>query len=485
MRSCILGQTYDTRRHIMWFGRHIPPTGLILLALFMTAFSSRSEHAFPTLSAKHTGARGETRLEADALPGVAPMRLAMTNVRGSMGYDRTDITDAEIEKTRENSVGWWPYENDDQERDVNQRGRTLFLATTAAKSAYILPEIVDGAFRSLNTRKRLGVSLIGASGVLYSAYAATEGLEMGYGRAALMSYGATLGYVYPLQLSLLLRHATSLDEQALEDGDERLPSERFLGWSSLLALPYGVYAGWRTGADNDYSFGEATTLIYFSQTLGAMGYLLPLYKYDPETDSKRYFTTSTLLTMALIPTGFYIGDQLLQEVPAASGRGALLYVTGAIGTATGYLLPMIADYKHSLDDETMQKLQVATTAAGYTAGSLLGLAMRPDRPVTFPQSLFIGASAASGALAGYGVPYLLDKKNDRIFAAAAVAGGWLGLILGERLSRGIAEQSAFAQNSRLNVSVPGVWSLPAMLAKRNSAEKESRQVPVVNLDFVF
>jgi hypothetical protein len=429
--------------------------------------------------------RGAARAEAPgglvrrgSTSGVAPLYLN--------GVREKNVSYSSSAESNDGSHGN-PFGTISDGNGISQRGRTLFMMTAAAKSAYVLPAVVDGAFGSLDDKKRLGLSLLGAGGVLYGAYAATNNLPMSYGQAVMMSYGATLGYVYPLQLSLLLHHATSLDEQAEQDGETRLPSDRFLGWASLLTLPYGVYAGWRSGADNEYSFGEATMVTYFSQTLGALGYWLPMYKYDPTApeDQKKYYTMATLLTMGLIPTGMYIGDQLIQEIPVGSGRGALLYVTGFMGAATGFLLPDAIDYNDHLTEPTMRKIQVATTLSGYIAGTFLALTMRPEEEIAFTQSLFIGASAVSGALAGCGIPYLFGAEKKASYAAGAMVGGWLGLIAGESLSRGIREKSAFAEKHQLTISAPGLMHLPAMVSSGKRDPERAVSAPVVNIDFVF
>ncbi len=376
-----------------------------------------------------------------------------------------------------------------------QDGRALFTVTTMAKTGYVVPSIFGTAFGKLNDRELTGLSLVSVGGSFFLAYAATGGIPLGYGKAIMMNHGGTLGYLIPYQISTLLHYGTSIDDKYLAgntyEGD--LASEKLRAWSTLFLYPYGMYLGWYAGFVGNDDAGKALVTTYLSQTLGAIGYVAPLYWYDPTVpeQEKDYWMTASGLALALELGGIWAGAQLAQKNDYSAGRGAMLYIAGALGALTGLAAPSFTATEEYLSEKEVERLYLGTTLAGYAAGTGLGLAINPSRDYSFWEAAIIGGSAAGGALIGLGVPYIARMEKENTFRAAALTGAWLGFFAGERISQGVGNQSkAYGQRKMNNpgpvdVTLPGILTLPMMAVNRSSKSQNSTPVPVVNIDVKF
>jgi hypothetical protein len=374
-----------------------------------------------------------------------------------------------------------------------QTGRTLFMTLATLKAGLVFPQLFSSALSQADSRVVAGLSLLAAGTTLYASYIFTEDVSLGYGRVAMMSYGGTMGLVYPQLIASLLHYGTDLDRSYQRIGNQEstapagdLPSQKVQAWASLLAYPYGMYVGWQAPLANGNAFGDAAVRIYMSQTLGLMGYALPLYFLDPqqEKERNRYFTASAGLSLALLPLGSYFGGLMTQQNSYSSGRGVLLYVTGAMGTASGLIVPALFGIDDHFDYKRTRQIYLTSALTGYALGSAYGLSMHPERRYGFWQSIFMGASAAGGAAMGLSIPYLSRSDNNNSYLAAGLVGGWIGLGLGETLSQGINERLQSAHGAlpeRVSVSLPGLWQLPALLAE----DKQLVDGPLMKVNLSF
>ncbi|MFP4415790.1 MAG: hypothetical protein ACOC41_00185 [Chitinivibrionales bacterium] len=375
---------------------------------------------------------------------------------------------------------------------IDHRGRTWLIAATTAKTAYMLPDLYSIALSGLEEKTRTGLTYFSIGATLFGTYGLTQNIDIGYGRAALMNYGATIGYLYPLQISRLLHYATDLDQMDNSDditseNQDFLLSEKIRAWSTLLSVPYGIYAGWRA-AEDDISFGDASVMIYFSQTLGALGYILPLLRWDPALQEQKddYHIASSAATMALVPIGLMVGRRVTENHNFSSGNGVLLYVTGAMGAATGLFLPQALDFDKDMTEQERRYLYLGASTAGYLLGSYIGVNLNEHTGITFRQALFIGGSAIAGGLIGTSIPYYTDVKKESTYMLAAMAGSWLGLAVGNELVNTIREKSAQRENSSFHVTLPAALNLPlALAADKRSAKNKNMQLPMVHVNVQF
>ncbi len=444
----------------------------------------------------HAHGRASSTPEHDANIEIALYKSFSTtytndnNKEPTIGVSDYSTSHSKNQKVYRTTEGGWFFSPDSP---LNQRGRVWLITATTAKSAYIFPEMYSFALDGLQDRTRTGLTLFSIGATLFGTYGLTKDLDIGYGSAALMNYGATLGYYYPLQLSILLHHATSIDRQTdstmqATNSPSILPSEKIRAWATLLSVPYGIYAGWRGSNEQDLSFGEASVMIYFSQTLGSIGYALPLLRWDPSLKPQRddYYTASSALSMAMVPIGMAMGRKLSEHYTFSSGSGIMLYITGALGAATGYLLPEALGFTENLSKEQDRNMRIGATTAGFTLGNFIGLHLNHETGVTFRQSIFMGGSAVAGGLIGASIPYLADVNKESTYILAAMAGAWLGLAIGNDLSQKIKKDIYADENTSITMTLPASYNLPLILASGNdSGDSDNFQYPLVNLNVRF
>jgi hypothetical protein len=370
---------------------------------------------------------------------------------------------------------------------LDQRGRTWFIIETALKSAYVFPMSYRRAFKHADGGTIGGISLLTIGGSLYGTFAFTKNMELGYGRVGLMNYGSSfLGSHYPFLLSSFLHNATSINDTGSTFFDVT-PTDQIKAWCSIIGFPLGIYIGsrWKI-VDNDDG-GKVTLMGFFSQpTAYLLGYGLPWYFFKPNEDLPRdYFAASTMLTMALMPTGFYVGHKIAGDRHLSAGRGALPYVSGTMGGMTGFALPML--FYDSITTMATVRLLVTTTLLGYGGGTVLGLLYHPQTDYTYWQTVFIGASSGAGALIAEAIPIMTSTDNHRPYIIAGVAGAWAGFFLGEHLSRSLFEKSdRDRRETGLRVSLPGLAALPLLFSNdKNQGRRSCPPLPVAEVEWRF
>jgi hypothetical protein len=122
--------------------------------------------------------------------------------------------------------------------------------------------------------------------------------------------------------------------------------------------------------------------------------------------------------------------------------------------------------------------------------------MHPQIDYTFWQSIFIGASSAAGAGMVIAFPLIAQADKHQPFILSAIAGGWAGFIIGERLSLSLFEKTnRDKRSSNLEFNLPGLGALPLLAVTRTSGAEFSRPsassfaastpLPVANLIWKF
>jgi hypothetical protein len=293
-------------------------------------------------------------------------------------------------------------------------------------------------------------------------------MELGYGKVGLMNYGSTfLGLHYPNLLASLLKNATSINDRSSGDysTDGVTTTDQIKAWGSMIGFPLGIFIGSKLRFVDRDDGGKVTLMGYFSQPTGyLLGYGLPLYFLNPGDDLKGYLGVSTLLTMGLLPAGFWAGYAIAGDKPISAGRGSLPYISGIMGGLTGLIIPTW--FEPDMDLISTVRLLATTTIIGYGCGTVLGLTYHQSIDYTYWQTVFIGASSGAGALMAIAFPLIAKADQHQPYTIAGIIGAWTGFFLGEHLSLSLFEKSdrdRHASNFRFNL--PGLAVLPVMFKR--------------------
>jgi hypothetical protein len=310
-----------------------------------------------------------------------------------------------------------------------------------------------------------------------------------------MNYGSTcLGLHFPQLLASFLHNSTDINEDNKRISFDSTvqyegikPTDQIKAWCSILGFPLGIYLGSRWNIIDRNDGGKMTLMGYFSQpTAYFLGYDLPLFFINPGEDKREYFGMSSFLTMTLIPAGFYAGYKIAGDRQISAGRGALPYVSGIMGGATGIAIPML--FYDSITDLSDVRVLASNALIGYGVGTALGLLYHPSNSYSYWQTVFIGASSGASALIAEAFPLIgkADRKNPYIIAG--IIGAWSGFFLGERLSLSLFEKSDRDRGaSNISVSLPGLAALPMIFSKDRNAAASSRvpALPMAELEWRF
>ena len=296
----------------------------------------------------------------------------------------------------------------------------------------------------------------------------------------MMNYGGTLGLIYPLQLKLFLHYGTTLDDgqkRTRPDGSQyyqgTLFSEKIQAWATFFTFPYGIYAGFSSDRVGNNEIGDALVMNYMSQTLGAMGYLIPFFFFDPGKLSQKndYFAFASLLTMGLIPAGFTVGSSITQKFDVNTGRGILLYVTGILGSLSGYALPLLFESETHFSQMNFRRFQLTTTALGYTLGTSMAFQMHKGKDLSTRQSILIGTSTIAGLLIGTGIPLLKESQNEYRYARSCMSGAWMGFLMGNIIAQSLPQRMINRSRherstTSIQISVPALMNIPIIAASK-------------------
>ena len=380
-------------------------------------------------------------------------------------------------------------------RKVDQRGRTWFIIESALKSAYVYPVSYAAAFKHADASVIGGISLLTIGGSLYGTFAFTRNMALGYGKVGLMNYGSTfLGLHYPHLLASFLSNATSINDRSGGDysTDGVTTTDQIKAWGSMIGFPLGIYLGSKLRIVDKDDGGKVTLMGYFSQPTGyLLGYGLPLYFLNSGED---YFAVSALLTMGLLPAGFWAGYAIAGDKPISAGRGSLPYVSGIMGGLTGFAIPTLF-FEPDMDLMSTVRLLATTTIIGYGCGTVLGLTYHRSIDYTYWQTFFIGASSGAGALMGIAFPLIAKADQHQPYTIAGIIGAWTGFFVGERLSLSLFEKSSRdLHTSSLRFNFPGLAGLavlPVMFKRDkhnvpgNLYYDATPALPVANVEWRF
>nr|MCU0608771.1 hypothetical protein [Chitinispirillaceae bacterium] len=262
-------------------------------------------------------------------------------------------------------------------------------------------------------------------------------------------------------------------------------------WTAMAGFPLGIYIGSRWGIVDKDDGGKVTLMQYFSQT-GAflLGYTLPLYFVSYDTRPENYVSAASLLTMGLLPAGFYAGYRIAGDRYISAGRGTMPYVTGTLGGLTGLLIPTL--FEPDMAPLATARLFVTTTLIGYGCGTWLGLDYHKSIDYSYWQAVFIGASSAAGAAIGCSFPLIAQAAKHQAYTIMGIAGAWSGFYFGEKLSLDLFEKSSRdKRSSAIRFNAPGLAALPLLMAagKPNASQSVSARfmppLPVANVEWRF
>ncbi|MBL8025424.1 MAG: hypothetical protein JNL74_03390 [Fibrobacteres bacterium] len=375
----------------------------------------------------------------------------------------------------------------DESELKKQNGRVYFMGNTTLKSLWLYPNAINTIGENVDDQVIAGMVLLTGGATLYGTYLFTKNRELGYGRVAMMNYGSELlGFHYPQLLSVFLHNSTNVDD---DDENWRYDSygysyyepkaktsEKAAAWASAVGFPLGIYIGSKVNFTGNHDYGNAAVMATFSRWAYLYGYLLPSF-YENSLTEEEYFGTASVLTMTLLPVGYYAGYKFIDGKEISAGRSFMIASGGVMGTATGALLPTLFE---------VDEYRVYTSAAllGNIAGTLFGYKFNMKHNYTFGQGVFMSLSAAAGAAVALSVPLIMQADNHQAYTLAGLGGGWSGYFLGENLARSIFDSSERdKKESASNISFPIAYEWPLILGA-NLAEKKTGNMlktPVVDI----
>ena len=366
-------------------------------------------------------------------------------------------------------------------KKLDQNGRTWFIIESTVKSAGIYPISFSNAFSGGNPQTIAGFSLLTIGGTLYGTYAFTKNMELGYGKVGLMNYGSTLfGSYYPALIAAFLDATTDLGKQPVKTttdewgdtysvNDGIPPAQQIDAWLSMVGFPLGMVIGSKINLVDKDDFGKVAVMEYMSQTWGGIGFVLPLFFIDPSQYGNAYLTASSLLSMALLPTGIAAGKAMCGDRYISAGRGTLPWVSGLLGTATGLAIPALFDF-NNIDYIAIARIYSIFGIAGYGAGTWLGMNYHPGTDYSYLQTVFIGASTCAGVVMGVALPLVAQAADQQPYIIAGALGGWAGFFLGEKLSLSLFEKSSQDRHaSSIKFELPCLAALPVIWAADKNA----------------
>jgi hypothetical protein len=395
-----------------------------------------------------------------------------------------------------------------------QEGRLYFMTQTSLKSflAYV-PAYVT-FFNDGNEGLIAGASLLTFGGAVYGSYKFTQNRTLGYGRVAMMNYGGELALTYGSLLKWLVRSHEDLERERVyeidstyNDMEKRFDVDTNYHYESkgsqaneyvkavvnMVGFPAGIYLGSRVNLFDNYAYGNAATMRFFGRGAFVYGMLIPWLFYDgdeglfetmffEESDNqldrqqRQYATAASLLSMGLIPAGNYLGYRLVKDKNISSGRSFFIETAGVMGMVSGFLLPTLGEAEE-------KNIYLASGMAGGVLGTFLGFKYKKEQNYRFAQGAFMALSAAGGAAVALALPLIGETDDHQVYTICGLAGGWGGLLLGEKLSHKIFEKSSKDSRQAVKIDLPVMWQWPVLLAASNKkiTGKSQVQLPKVEL----
>ncbi|MBN1980634.1 MAG: hypothetical protein JW795_03830 [Chitinivibrionales bacterium] len=348
----------------------------------------------------------------------------------------------------------------------DQTGRVYFMLHTVLKSTTIYPTALNAAFPNTDGSTIAGVALLTFGGSLYGSYLFTKTLDLGYGRVTMMNHGGEIGTVVPFFISNFLRYSTKISDMTVD---------KIQAWATMFGFPLGLYAGSKVSCIGNQEYGNARIVVTMSQNGILYGFALPALFYE-SIDNESFVSTSSVLSLAFMPAGFYLGYKMTENKHFSSGRGLLVTYASGLGALTGLATPV-------LFDATDKNAYILLLIAGHLAGTTFGFKYREDRPLTLSQGVFTIASSLVGGGVALALPLIAKADEDKAYVLAGMGGTWAGMILGEYLSRSIFEFTRHDRSTSLRMSVPLVYQWPTAVATAIVNRKTNSDTPV-QIDFL-
>lgn len=377
-----------------------------------------------------------------------------------------------------------------RKKKVNQDGRLYFMIHNAIKATYVYPLNLNLAIDSIPARVLSGITLLTYGGTIYGSYRFTRGMELGYGRVAMMNYGGELGIAYPALMTGFVESLVdgpavrdeSMDTVDTIEDTGRFPAMKVNAWITMFTFPAGIYAGFRSGLYGNRQYGNIDITRYLGRSAFLYGFALP--SLLPESILKRHYTgVACGLTMGLIPAGNYLGYRICKDREFTAGRSFLIETTGIMGGITGMMVPLIFGLE---PDEGINntRLMAVSAMGGHALGTWFGFRFHSEKPYSFWQGVFMAVSATGGAAVGFALPLVADLEMSQyheIYQLSFLAGAWSGLVLGEKLSIALFEKAPVDRVSGLTFPVLHQWPVLLAGAALSNAQEREMEVPRVEL----
>lgn len=369
--------------------------------------------------------------------------------------------------------------------DRSQEGRLYFITHTALKSLYVYPLAYSTLMHASEFNIVAGLSLLTFGGAVYGSYKFTADRQLGYGRVAGMNYGGELALTYA-QLMKWLVHSREDRPSYYYDYDyyDRPHTCQYVkAWMNMVGLPLGIYLGAKVPLADNHDYGKIAVMRFLGRSAILYGMVIPWLFYDDdgvlvevifESDhyhdraTRSYGTIAPLFCMGLIPAGNYIGRKLAEEKTYSSGRSVLIETAGIMGAVSGFIFP-------SLFECQTRNVYLVSGLLGHAAGTAIGFNYHRDLEYRFSQGAFMALSAAGGAAVALGIPLIFDADDHQAYTIAGTAGGWLGLVLGENLSRKIFEKSDKDRRA-LNIDLPILRQWPLVVSSYKSGRPVKAEI---------
>lgn len=363
-----------------------------------------------------------------------------------------------------------------------QEGRTWFILSTASRSVYVYSINLALAFPHIDGQTVAGLSLLSLGAATTASYLFTRDRELGHGRVALMNYGSELGIAYPVLIDNMIGDAPDNDYYYQHTTD---PDYTVQAWGTMLGFPLGIYLASRYPLKDPHNYGHVAACRHFSRSAWIYGFMVPIYFNLEDIDDHTRF--ASVLTMGLLPGGYYLGERLFKDKDLSPGRGHMIEVAGTYGALTGALLFTTLGVKYEFyeDGIAFARWMVTSTLAGHALGTLYGMKYDPDFRPTMGQAIFMDITGVSGAAVGLGLSLLtdLDFSNGTVLTLLS---SWAGYAVGERISRNVFEKTdRDVHSSGIHIDSPllSQWPLLALTSLYQKSATPAHTNPPA-LDFI-
>lgn len=228
---------------------------------------------------------------------------------------------------------------------------------------------------------------------------------------------------------------------------------------------------------------------YFSQSIGLLSFFFPLYFYDPResTDNFNYLLSSTLLSLGFFPTAIATNSTLFRKTSFSSGQIPFIYLYGFLGTATGFLLPLLTNSSMSVQKQLYTSKPLTGALTGYITGTLFAVSFYGNSQLSNLQSALICSISITGMIAGVALPQLFHSTSEKTILKGILIGGWSGLFAGSALEKFIRYKFPFTTNPPISIqfSLPAMTSIPVIVSMKYFPKLNDTHFSLVDLKVLF